>query len=1637
MKNFNNFNNLISLADVMSRSSRRTDNLLSNKDATRQKDGKKTATTRQRCTMSNQGLFKKIAMLFAVLVMSVANVGTVWGATEDIDVKTKGNTSTTAYTGSSLTSMSSISFTATGGSASIAAASGSYTQFTTGTTTGVKITFTPKSGVTVNALEFTLSSGNSKGSFTYGSTNATITNSDKTHTLSGLSLSSAFDIYCHLVSGSSSQSIKVTNIKVTYSTGGGGSGKNIYLKPTGIWNKDGARFAAYYFKSSGSGDGWVDFASYNACTPCFKATIPSGYDKVILCRMDGPKAANNWDNRWNQTDNLTVPTGNDTCWTVTDWSAGSWGTYTAPTYTISFAGNDNTGGSMSSISSIACEADQAVTANAYTKTGYSFTGWKADVDVKVGGSTKTAGTLLADGVTIQDISSNITLTAQWEAAKYTVTYNVNGGGSVTPTSATQASSGASVTLPTPTWSGYTFEGWYNAGTKIGVGGASYTPTADITLYAHWTDNISGKVFSFIDNNYGDKFKAFDLSGWVTADANNKDKTHTNATTGVSYVIDDATWENKLMAVAALAKFKGGTTKMSVVIPTGKIATVKISYGAYGTNVSDYSLTVNGTSQTNPSTKLANDMTNAQVIASMKEITLSSQTGTLTLGISNTSKSLYVGRVSAVITGYTVSYAAGTYGSGSLASGTKTHGSNFTLSSSDDAFTRDGYVYDGWSTNADGSTKDYNLGGTYSTDAAITLYPHWVEACSTPAAPTNFTAGSISATGATFTITDAADAASYDIYYSTSSTAPTSGTDATTTSTSKTKEVTGLTAATTYYAWVRSVCDASHKSAWVALNPGGDTHTFATSCVAPTTVNVTATVNEVSGFWFYPDDDVVLTAAPTGSPAGSPVTYQWKKNGADIDGATSSTYTIDEAAASDAGKYTCTISYGACSTTSAEFELKCMQFYLKNSGGSDISNHALTKVDATHATLSLSLTGGTTYKFRVTDGCNNWYGNSDETGMTSSNCSNWTMPHDADCKVTTSSKSATYTFNFDFSAGLLGSEMKVSVVYPAGDQAAGKVIYWDNNVLNWASAPWYRIGKGTHNNKTQMTLVPGTANLYKITTAAYNGFEYWHIANNEGEGTGNIFWTKDSDPATNEAITAAMGFEGSPVTADAVTFTPTSSHATGTSSDNDNCEFYEYGQQPGMKTDRVTISPYSNGTITVNYTNTSNVASTLTSGYADLAHTVVLTSITAEADDGYDASAVTINGNAYAANYVVTGNTTIAASFTLKTYTISYNKGTNGTGSKASETKSHGVNFTLPGSTFTYGGHAQDGWSTSDGGALAYALSGSYTTNAAQEFFPHWKCNTPEISCSSNTITISVPSGATVYYTTTTDGSTPADPTSSSTVYNPSSKPTISADTKIKAIAIQSGCTNSAIASANLTYVAAGTSYYLFTPTSAPNPVHTGTLKGDFITDKSVGDGTAQTIDGNEFSKKSITIAGSTLSGSISGKKAGNYSIDYDVKTTSTTFYVYVSGANTSIYMHKIRESGYTTDSIVSQSTGASTGVKLTFTLKSKENTRVCFSTGSTSVRCYQIVAVESGDALPQACDEGYELNFNSGRYAYLAGSSNQMTGSIDGLDICSYNSYQYKNSTALELTKNSSDTYISFTTGASACAVKVTFSAGT
>ena len=72
-----------------------------------------------------------------------------------------------------------------------------------------------------------------------------------------------------------------------------------------------------------------------------------------------------------------------------------------------------------------------------------------------------------------------------------------------------------------------------------------------------------------------------------------------------------------------------------------------------------------------------------------------------------------------------------------------------------------------------------------------------------------------------------------------------------------------------------------------------------------------------------------------------------------------------------------------------------------------------------------------------------------------------------------------------------------------------------------------------------------------------------------------------------------------------------------------------------------------------------------------------------------------------------------------TYTVTYNPGTNGTGSEAADTKTQDVALTLRGAIFTRGGFTQTGWATSDGGAKAYDLGGSYTGNAAITLYPVW------------------------------------------------------------------------------------------------------------------------------------------------------------------------------------------------------------------------------------------------------------------------------------------------------------------------------
>ncbi len=120
--------------------------------------------------------------------------------------------------------------------------------------------------------------------------------------------------------------------------------------------------------------------------------------------------------------------------------------------------------------------------------GHQFNGWYTEAS---------GGTKIGNAGDSYTPSENVTVFAQWTA--YTVTYDATGG-SVSPASAAANDSGT-VTLATPTRTGYTFNGWYtqtSGGTKIGNAGDSYTPSADITIHAQW--NIASYKINISQNN---------------------------------------------------------------------------------------------------------------------------------------------------------------------------------------------------------------------------------------------------------------------------------------------------------------------------------------------------------------------------------------------------------------------------------------------------------------------------------------------------------------------------------------------------------------------------------------------------------------------------------------------------------------------------------------------------------------------------------------------------------------------------------------------------------------------------------------------------------------------------------------------------------------------------------------------------------------------------------------------------------------------------------------------------------------------------------------------------------------------------------------------------------------------------------
>jgi uncharacterized repeat protein (TIGR02543 family) len=336
------------------------------------------------------------------------------------------------------------------------------------------------------------------------------------------------------------------------------------------------------------------------------------HDVTLTLSATTPTRTNFTFNGWN-----TASNGSGTNYSaggsyIANASVTLYAKWTAISYTVAWSPN---GGSVSPTSNSGA-IGTVITSPTPTRSNHTFLYWRDGLTVNsYVYQINPGGNWTIDGAR--------TFYAWWQIIQYTVTYNANGG-SVSPSSQT-VNAGSSATLPTPSRSGFTFNGWYTAtsgGSFLGLGGTSYTPTSSITIYAQWTAilytvtwNANGGTVSPTSNSGASGTvvttptptrSGFTFLYWASTASG--DFLH-GPTAGSSYTITQtiswfARWAVPLPVISSIVARNGGTGgayKMQYTITSTNTAsyTSVIRYGSTTSTVNAFANThASSTIQTN-------------------------------------------------------------------------------------------------------------------------------------------------------------------------------------------------------------------------------------------------------------------------------------------------------------------------------------------------------------------------------------------------------------------------------------------------------------------------------------------------------------------------------------------------------------------------------------------------------------------------------------------------------------------------------------------------------------------------------------------------------------------------------------------------------------------------------------------------------------------------------------------------------------------------------------------------------------------------------------------------------------------------------------------------------------------------------
>ncbi|MFR5313627.1 MAG: beta strand repeat-containing protein, partial [Clostridia bacterium] len=674
--------------------------------------------------------------------------------------------------------------------------------------TGYKVTFNGNGGSTPSAITSTKSfsgwtnsgSGILSGTtYTFGAGNGTLTANYKNNSITLPSTSRNGYTFLGWYDAASGGN-KIGNAGATYTPTGE---KTLYAHWTinqytltvnpngGIWN--GTTTSSTFTQN---------YASTKAIA---NPTAPAGY-KVTFNGNGG-----------------STPSAITSTKSFTSWTNSGSGTLSGTTYTFG-AGN----GTLT-----ANYKNNSITLPTPTRTGYTFTGWydAASGGNKIGnaGATYTPTgektlyahwtinqytlTVNPNGGIWNGTTTSSTFTQNYASTKaianptapagYKVTFNGNGGSTPSAitstksfTSWTNSGSGTlsgttytfgagngtltanyknnSITLPTPTRTGYTFTGWYDAasgGNKIGNAGATYTPTGEKTLYAHWTINQytltvnpNGGIWNgtttsstFTQNYASTKAIAnptapagykvtFNGNGGSTPSAITSTKSFTSWTNSGSGTLSGTTYTFGAGNGTLTANYKNNSITLPTPTRTGytftgwydaasggnKIGNAGATYTPTGEKtlyahwtINQYTLTVNPNggiwNGTTTSSTFTQNYASTKAIANPTapagyKVTFNGNGGSTPSAITSTkSFTSWTNSGSGTLSGTTYTFGAG---NGTLTANYKNN--SITLPTP----TRTGYTFTGWYDAASGGNKIGNAGATYTPTGEKTLYAHW-------------------------------------------------------------------------------------------------------------------------------------------------------------------------------------------------------------------------------------------------------------------------------------------------------------------------------------------------------------------------------------------------------------------------------------------------------------------------------------------------------------------------------------------------------------------------------------------------------------------------------------------------------------------------------------------------------------------------------------------------------------------------------------------------------------------------------------------------------------------------------------------------------------------------------------------------